>query len=544
MSLQVPNLDDRRFADLVEEARTLLPAHTAAWTDYNASDPGITLLELFAWLAEMLIYRANQVTDAHVIAFLRLLGGPDWPDWEWQPDWNVEDQLRSTLQELRSTYRAVTVADWEQLALESSPAVARVRCVPRRSLATGRDDDRPGAVSVIVVPAVRFAAVLESGGGFQDVSALTQPGNERAVPLALAPGDAVYFGASTPFAHVEFDLEPPGRGYTLSFAVSDGAAWADAGATDRTNGWQSGGRVELAPAAWSPGEVDGVSLCWLRVATSSAPPAEAVAAAQQISTHVFPEPDPDLLQAVWGYLDPRRILTTRHEVVGPRYVDFGVEALVARREDAPEETVRELVLEAIEELASPLVGGADGGGFAFGRPVYVSDLYARLERLAGVDYVPDLRLYAAASDPPGAATSIWSDAGEQVGLDLGAYTLPRPALDRTRIVTATTFVPVTITVTLAKLSSVAAADARRIVSEGVRALFHPLSGGPDGSAPWTQTDAGLALALGPAVAAAGVVSALSVDADAGHRARDDQGAPELVIQEGELVDVQTFVELA
>src|SRR5262249_13064007 len=160
---------------------------SAAWTDYNPSDPGITLVELFAWLAEMLVYRANQVTDAHVIAFLRLLGGPDWPGWDWQPDWDVQARIRTTLSELRAPFRAVTVADWEQLALESSPAVARVRCVPRRALATGRDDDRPGSVTVIAVPAVETRAMLQTSGTLQDVGALTQPGNQRAVPLALAP---------------------------------------------------------------------------------------------------------------------------------------------------------------------------------------------------------------------------------------------------------------------------------------------------------------------------------------------------------------------
>src|SRR5437867_1142583 len=46
MPLQAPNLDDRRFADLLSEAKTLIPRYTPEWTDHNESDPGIALLEL------------------------------------------------------------------------------------------------------------------------------------------------------------------------------------------------------------------------------------------------------------------------------------------------------------------------------------------------------------------------------------------------------------------------------------------------------------------------------------------------------------------
>jgi hypothetical protein len=74
MPLLVPNLDDRRWADLVEEARSLIPRLAPAWTDHNVHDPGITFVELFAWLAEMQIYRLNRVGARHREAFARLAG--------------------------------------------------------------------------------------------------------------------------------------------------------------------------------------------------------------------------------------------------------------------------------------------------------------------------------------------------------------------------------------------------------------------------------------------------------------------------------------
>ena len=74
MTLPLPNLDDRRWADLVEEARALIPFYAPEWTDHNVHDPGITLLELYAWIAEMDIYQINQVSDAHRRKLLALAG--------------------------------------------------------------------------------------------------------------------------------------------------------------------------------------------------------------------------------------------------------------------------------------------------------------------------------------------------------------------------------------------------------------------------------------------------------------------------------------
>lgn len=74
MPLDIPNLDDRRWADLVEDARALIPRFAPQWTDHNAHDPGITFLELFAWLAEMQMYRLNRVGEQHREAFASLAG--------------------------------------------------------------------------------------------------------------------------------------------------------------------------------------------------------------------------------------------------------------------------------------------------------------------------------------------------------------------------------------------------------------------------------------------------------------------------------------
>ncbi|MFO7681166.1 MAG: putative baseplate assembly protein, partial [Chloroflexota bacterium] len=74
MPLPLPDLDTRRWADMVEEGRALLPRYAPAWTDHNVHDPGVTLMELLAWLVEQDIYQVNRVPERHRLKFLALAG--------------------------------------------------------------------------------------------------------------------------------------------------------------------------------------------------------------------------------------------------------------------------------------------------------------------------------------------------------------------------------------------------------------------------------------------------------------------------------------
>lgn len=74
MTLRAPNLDDRTFEDLIREARNRIPRYTPEWTNLNVTDPGMTLVELHAWMTETILYRLNQVPDLNYVKFLDLLG--------------------------------------------------------------------------------------------------------------------------------------------------------------------------------------------------------------------------------------------------------------------------------------------------------------------------------------------------------------------------------------------------------------------------------------------------------------------------------------
>lgn len=191
MPLALPNLDDRRYADLVAEARRLIPVHDPSWTNHNPSEPGITLLELFAYLSELLLYRLDRVTAEHQRKFLKLLNGPDWT-----PGSDLGADIRDTVLAVRARERAVTAADFERLATEdfndwlarmkraqaagggaaldewwartqldrtkaanlpsAVPSVARARCVPSRNLERGTEQERtthaPAHLSLLALP--------------------------------------------------------------------------------------------------------------------------------------------------------------------------------------------------------------------------------------------------------------------------------------------------------------------------------------------------------------------------------------------------------
>lgn len=156
MPLHVPTLDDRTYADLVREGLELIPGSAPGWTNHNASDPGITLVELFAYLAEIYLYRVDRVSAANKAKFLKLLTEVDRRTAD-------DRQLHAAVVAMRMPSRVVSEADFESLARNAveqtgdSARVSRVHCFARRNFEAGsaaeRQSDRPGHTTVVFVPA-------------------------------------------------------------------------------------------------------------------------------------------------------------------------------------------------------------------------------------------------------------------------------------------------------------------------------------------------------------------------------------------------------
>jgi len=103
MPLAVPNLDDRRYQDLLDEALSRIPVYTPEWTNFNKSDPGVTLVELFAFLTENLLYRCNQIPERNRTKFLTLLNVP------LQPATSAQGLI--TINNVKGELQTVTLSD-------------------------------------------------------------------------------------------------------------------------------------------------------------------------------------------------------------------------------------------------------------------------------------------------------------------------------------------------------------------------------------------------------------------------------------------------
>ena len=173
MPLSLPNLDDLTWEQLTEEGRSLIPTWAPEWTNHNASDPGITLMELFAHLSEILIYRLNRVSDANVRSFLRFINGPNW-----KLQGHLHEAKRQTILELRRPHRAIAAEDFESLTLAVNEEL-RVECVPRYNptsgTATALVGDAPGHVTVVVVPKIEGHHAQPSGALLRRVAEALEP---------------------------------------------------------------------------------------------------------------------------------------------------------------------------------------------------------------------------------------------------------------------------------------------------------------------------------------------------------------------------------
>ncbi|HXV94469.1 MAG TPA: baseplate J/gp47 family protein, partial [Pseudonocardia sp.] len=107
-----------------------------------------------------------------------------------------------------------------------------------------------------------------------------------------------------------------------------------------------------------------------------------------------PTPSPELLQAVARYLDRRRLVCMRVEVVGPRYLGIRVHAQVVTRPLVNVTRVQAAVRAALEQFLDPRTGGPEGRGWPFGRDVYRTEILELIDRVPGVDHVLELALGA------------------------------------------------------------------------------------------------------------------------------------------------------
>lgn len=400
MPLNLPNLDDRTYEDLLAEARALIPTYAPEWTNHNPSDPGITLIELFAYLSEMLIYRLNRVTDNNIRAFLELITGPQLEDSN-DNHRTLKEKVRDTIAELNQEYRAVTCEDFERLALEADPEVKRAHCVPRRNLDSAseliRAEDRPDHISLVIFPTeasaiTSFNRVYEATGTqFQDLTETVS--QSKGFRLIQDDKSFLYLGKEEPFSGIYLGISEKGKQYNLKLEYSTGEKSAknqgwrvltkqDHGLDDRTSNWSNSGAIRYTlPADWTQYSIRREDFYWLRISTETSPTSAAICDSLRR----------DLISKVAQNLEPRRLLTTKVHVVAPRIIKVSVSLTLKLKPDFTEADVKPRVEKLLRSFLNPLPNTGGGSGWPFGRNVYVSEIYALLDNLEGIDYVEKIQ---------------------------------------------------------------------------------------------------------------------------------------------------------
>jgi predicted phage baseplate assembly protein len=233
--LPSPNLDDRRFQDLVDDAKRMIAHHCPEWTDHNVSDPGVTLIETFAFMVDELFYRLNRVPDRLYVAFLELLG---------------------------VTLHPPTAATVELLMWLSAPQPDAV-VVPKGTEASTRRTEEEEAVVFattreLIVPPRRLAHIMTQVSGGVPVphpEALHADGSFACFGDPPVPGDALLLGLddTAPSCAVVLRFESEVRGVgvdprnpPLVWEAWDGTGWTSCDVeSDGTGGLNRPGDVVI-----------------------------------------------------------------------------------------------------------------------------------------------------------------------------------------------------------------------------------------------------------------------------------------------------------
>ncbi|NEA64529.1 putative baseplate assembly protein [Streptomyces sp. SID12488] len=265
MALPSPNLDDRRFQQLVDEAKRYVQQRAPEWTDHNVSDPGVTLIETFAYLVDQLLYRLNRVPDKNYTAFLDLLGIRLYPP-------------------------AAATAEVDFWL--SAPQPDTVTLTPGTEVTTAGGEGDEAVVfttadELRIVPSelIRLVTAPRTGEQTDRTRTLAEAGDVPCFQPAPEPGDALLFGLPTAVPRcvvvVQLDSRVEGIGVDPRQPPLVWEAWAGGGwqvcetGEDTTGGLNRPGEVIVyVPAGHTASVIGGNRAGWLRCRVTEAEPGQ------------------------------------------------------------------------------------------------------------------------------------------------------------------------------------------------------------------------------------------------------------------------------
>ncbi len=256
MALPAPDLDDRRFQDLVDDAKRMVMRRCPEWTDHNVSDPGVTLIETFAYLTDQLLFRLNRVPDRLYLKFLDLIG----------------------LRLLPPVPAAVDVTFWL-----SAPCTTELTIAVGTAAATQRTETTDSIVfatteDLTVLPCSLQYVRTKPAGDAPATDHTEKLGVGASFPAFQprpVPDDAFYLGLSEPVPRCAVRLDFRGRidgvgvdpqWPPLAWEAWDGQDWVECTvSTDETGGLNKAGAIVVhMPRGHAASLVDGVRAGWVR----------------------------------------------------------------------------------------------------------------------------------------------------------------------------------------------------------------------------------------------------------------------------------------
>jgi len=202
--LPAPNLDDRTFQGLVDEAKRLVQTRCPEWTDHNVSDPGVTLIEAFAQMVDQLIYRLNRVPDLNYVKFLEMIGV------ELRPP--AAATGRATFWLSAPQPQPVLVRDETQVSTPRTDIHDPVVFSTLRDLSIVPCSFVRAGTSLVGAEPVDLTAALAGHQGFAVFSTLPTPGDALLIGLSNAvPSCAVTLRMECTVAGVGVDPRRPPR---------------------------------------------------------------------------------------------------------------------------------------------------------------------------------------------------------------------------------------------------------------------------------------------------------------------------------------------
>lgn len=235
MALPAPDLDDRHFQQLVDDAKRLVQQRCPSWTDHNVSDPGVTLIEAFAQMVDQLIYRLNRVPDRNYVKFLEMIG--------------VELRSASAARGAVTFWLSAPQPQPVQVRAGTQVATARTDLAEPLIFTTLRDlaivpcTFAQAAIRPLDKPAAETTRALSSEQGFTCFSHVPQVGDELLIGLSEAvPSCAVLLRLDCKVAGVGVDPRRP----PLVWEAWQGEEWVPCQVDrDETGGLNRPGDVVL-----------------------------------------------------------------------------------------------------------------------------------------------------------------------------------------------------------------------------------------------------------------------------------------------------------